>query len=149
LDLLGDRWTLLIVRDLLRGAGRFQELSESLAGIGPNLLSDRLKLLERHGVVRRRFYSDHPPRAEYLLTERGQELGVVIGALASWGARHAGSPFTPVHAVCGQPAEVVYRCPRCDEPLGRQDVELRRTDATVQPAGAPRLADTSSAAALD
>jgi DNA-binding HxlR family transcriptional regulator len=127
LDLLGERWTLLIVRDLLQGPGRFQELSESLVGIGPNLLSERLKLLEQHGIVSRRFYSDHPPRAEYLLTERGQELGVVIGALASWGARHAGSPFTPVHAACGQPAEVLYRCPSCEVPLGRPDLELRRT----------------------
>ena len=86
LDLLGDRWTLLIVRDLLRGRGRFQELGESLPGIAPNILSDRLKLLEEHGVVTRRFYSDHPPRAEYVLTDKGRELGVVIGALASWGA---------------------------------------------------------------
>ena len=129
LDLLGDRWTLLIVRDLLTGRGRFQELLESLPGIAPNILSDRLKLLEEHGIVTRRFYSDHPPRAEYLLTEKGRELGVVIGALASWGARHAGSPFTPVHAVCGQPAEVIYRCSDCAEPLNREDIELRRTDA--------------------
>src|SRR5919109_3591586 len=126
LDLLGDRWTLLIVRDLLQGRGRFQELTESLPGIAPNILSDRLKLLEEHGIVTRRFYSDHPPRAEYVLTEKGRELGVVIGALASWGARHAGSPYTPVHAVCGRPAEVVYRCPGCDEPLNREDIELRR-----------------------
>jgi DNA-binding HxlR family transcriptional regulator len=127
LDVLGDRWTLLIVRDLLQGRGRFQELTESLPGIAPNILSDRLKLLEEHGIVTRRFYSDHPPRAEYVLTEKGRELGVVIGALASWGARHAGSPFTPVHATCGQPAEVVYRCPDCAELLSREAIELRRS----------------------
>src|SRR5919206_5374266 len=131
LDLLGDRWTLLIVRDLLQGRGRFQELIESLPGIAPNILSDRLKLLEEHGIVTRRFYSDHPPRAEYVLTAKGQELGVVIGALASWGARHAGSPYTLVHAVCGQPAEAVYRCSGCDAPLNREDIELRRTSAAT------------------
>ena len=135
LDLLGDRWTLLIVRDLLlHGRGRFQELLESLPGIAPNILSDRLKLLEQHGVATRRFYSDHPPRAEYLLTEKGRELGVVIGALASWGARHAGSPVTPVHAACGHPAEVVFRCPGCAELLTREAIELRRIDAAGEPA---------------
>jgi DNA-binding HxlR family transcriptional regulator len=138
LDLLGDRWTLLLVRDLLKGRGRFRDLLASLPGIAPNILSDRLKLLEEHGVVTRRFYSDHPPRAEYLLTERGRELGVVIGALASWGARHAGSPFTPVHTTCGHPAEVVYRCPSCAELLRREDIELRRRGA---PAGAPPVSD--------
>jgi DNA-binding HxlR family transcriptional regulator len=126
LDLLGDRWTLLIVRDLLAGPGRFGALLESLPGIAPNILSERIKLLEEHGIVGRRFYSEHPPRAEYVLTEKGQELGVVIGALASWGARHAGSPLIPVHASCGRPAEAVYRCSTCDETLGREAVELRR-----------------------
>jgi DNA-binding HxlR family transcriptional regulator len=145
LDLLGDRWTLLIVRDLLRGRGRFQDLLESLPGIAPNILSDRLKLLEAHGVVTRRFYSVHPPRAAYVLTERGQELGVVIGGLASWGARHAGSPFTPVHTTCGHPAEVVYRCPRCAEPLSREAIELRHSDATAEPTPAPPIVDSTPA----
>src|SRR5919206_136854 len=75
LDLLGERWTLLIVRDLLRGRRRFQDLIESLPGIAPNVLSDRLKLLEECGIVSRRFYSEHPPRAEYVLTDKGGELG--------------------------------------------------------------------------
>lgn len=136
LDLLGDRWTLLIVRDLFFGRGRFQDLLASLPGIAPNVLSDRLKLLEEHGIVTRRFYSDHPPRAAYLLTESGQELGTVIGALACWGARHAGSSLTPVHAVCGQELEVVVRCPRCGEQPGRETIELRRGGAPAEPAGA-------------
>jgi len=149
LDLLGDRWTLLIVRDLLlgRARGRFQDLLETLPGIAPNILSDRLKLLEEHHVVSRRFYSDHPPRAAYALTEQGRALGVVIGALATWGARYAGSPLAPVHAICGHPVEVVYRCPDCAELLSRESIELRRTDALAEPAaalsvdGSPRDAD--------
>lgn len=126
LDLLGDRWTLLLVRDLLRGRARFHEFAEGLPGIAPNVLSDRLKLLEQHGIVRRRFYSQHPPRAEYLLTERGRDLRPVVGALAAWGAKHAGSPNTPVHAACGHPVEMAYRCPACAEPLAPEAVELRR-----------------------
>src|SRR5918998_6791269 len=96
LDLLGDRWTLLIVRDLLLGRGRFQELSASLPGIAPNILSERLKLLEEHGVVARRFYSDHPPRAAYVLTDKGRDLGVVIGGVGGWGARPPRSPLSPL-----------------------------------------------------
>src|SRR5262245_25899455 len=88
LELIGDRWTLLIVRDLLPGTRRFQDLSAGLPGIAPNILSDRLKLMEEHGLVSRHMYSEHPPRAEYALTDRGKDLGVVVGALAAWGARH-------------------------------------------------------------
>lgn len=136
LDLLGERWTLLVVRDLLRGRGRFQTLMEALPGIAPNVLSDRLKRLEEYGVVTRRFYSEHPPRAEYVLTEKGKELGVVVGALASWGARYAGSPAAPVHAACGHPVDVVYRCPHCDEatPVSHDDVEMRRDILLNEPA---------------
>ena len=79
LEVLGDRWTLLIVRDLLRGARRFQDFHTALKGIAPTILSDRLKRMEEHGLIARRFYSDHPPRAEYLLTDKGQELGMVVG----------------------------------------------------------------------
>jgi DNA-binding HxlR family transcriptional regulator len=79
LEVVGDRWTLLLVRDLLSGPRRFQDLQQSLAGIPPNILSDRLKLMEEHALMARSFYSDHPPRAEYALTEKGRELGVVVG----------------------------------------------------------------------
>ncbi len=80
LEVVGDRWTLLLVRDLLRGPRRFQDFLEGLAGIPPNILSDRLKLMEEHALVARRFYSEHPPRAEYALTDKGRELRVVVGA---------------------------------------------------------------------
>jgi DNA-binding HxlR family transcriptional regulator len=126
LDLLGDRWTLLVIRDLLRGRRRFQELIDSLPGIAPNVLSDRLKLLEESEIVTRRFYSEHPPRAEYVLTEKGRELDVIVGALATWGARHAGAPSAPVHADCGHPVEVAYHCPHCADRVSSKAVEMRR-----------------------
>jgi DNA-binding HxlR family transcriptional regulator len=132
LDLLGDRWTLLIVRDLLRGRGRFQQLSETLPGIAPNILSDRLKGLEEGGIVTRRFYSDHPPRAEYVLTDKGRQLDVVVGALATWGARHADSVTVPTHRACGHNVEVTYRCSHCDELLTRESVEMRRKNADAE-----------------
>jgi len=85
LDLLGDRWTLLVVRDLLRGKTRFNQFLESLEGISPNLLSDRLARLEETEIVERAFYSQRPPRAEYRLTEKGQALRPVIRAIYQWG----------------------------------------------------------------
>jgi len=84
LDLLGGRWTILVMRDLLRGTVRFSDLEASLKGISPNLLAARLKLLEDRGMVERSFYSDHPPRAEYRLTEKGREFGKVVRALYDW-----------------------------------------------------------------
>jgi DNA-binding HxlR family transcriptional regulator len=86
LDIVGERWTFLILRDLLRqGARKFQDLEASLAGIGPNTLSARLKRLEEAGIVERRFYEQHPPRAEYVLTQKGRALGPVLLALKKWG----------------------------------------------------------------
>jgi DNA-binding HxlR family transcriptional regulator len=86
LGLLGDRWTLLIVRDLLLdGPRRFSDLARTVAGSSPAILSNRLKRLEQAGLIERRFYSQHPPRAEYLLTARGKNLGPVLGALRQFG----------------------------------------------------------------
>ena len=86
LDVVGERWTLLILRDLLRqGARKFQDLEASLNGIGPNTLSARLKRLEEEEIVERRFYEQHPPRAEYVLTTNGRALGPVLLALKKWG----------------------------------------------------------------
>src|SRR5436309_13063224 len=82
LELLGERWTLLVIRDLLAGPRRFQDLLASLDGIAPNVLSERLKILEAHGIVAREFYSEHPPRAAYALTPRGRDLGTGVRALA-------------------------------------------------------------------
>lgn len=86
LDIVGERWTILILRDLLReGPRKFQDFEASLSGIGPNTLSARLKRLEEAGVIERRFYEKHPPRAEYILTAKGRALGPVLLALKKWG----------------------------------------------------------------
>jgi len=90
LDLIGERWTILILRDLfLEGPRRFQDFQESLRGVPPNTLSSRLKTLERNGLVTRRIYSQHPPRLEYRLTARGKSLGPVVKAMRDWGRRHS------------------------------------------------------------
>jgi DNA-binding HxlR family transcriptional regulator len=88
LDIIGDKWSILILRDLfLNGPRKFQDFQESLQGISPNTLSARLKNLEQNGILARQFYEEHPPRAEYVLTDRGRELGPIIKALREWGNR--------------------------------------------------------------
>jgi DNA-binding HxlR family transcriptional regulator len=89
LDLIGERWTILLLRDLLlRGPRRFQDFQVSLPGVAPNTLSARLKSLEDHGLVRRQLYTDRPPRLEYVLTDKGKSLGPVVKALRDWGRKH-------------------------------------------------------------
>jgi DNA-binding HxlR family transcriptional regulator len=90
LDIIGERWTILILRDLFReGPRKFNDFEFSLRGISPNTLSARLKSLEEHGILGRRIYEDHPPRAEYFLTEKGRTLGPILKALLEWGQKHA------------------------------------------------------------
>jgi len=92
LDIIGDRWSLLILRDLVvDGPRKFSDFEQSLRGISPNTLSSRLKTLEEHGIVERRFYEQHPPRAEYLLTARGKGLRPVLRTLREWGEQHTRS----------------------------------------------------------
>ena len=127
LEVVGDRWTLLIVRDLLTGARRFQDFQQSLPGIAPTILSDRLKRMEAHGLVTRHFYSDHPPRAEYALTDKGKELGVIISALASWGSHYVHRQTALVHTDCGHPVQLGYYCPHCDGRVRGTSVQLQHT----------------------
>jgi DNA-binding HxlR family transcriptional regulator len=90
LSVIGSSWTCLILRDfLLHGARRFQDLQDSLNGIAPATLSERLRALEQNGVVERRFYSMSPPRAEYVLTAKGRDLGPILSAMRDWGRKYA------------------------------------------------------------
>ena len=111
---VGDRWTLLVVEALLGGSHRFNDLLEQIPGIAPNILSERLKRLERDGLLVSRPYTDRPPRSAYALTGAGQELAGALRLLASWGARHATAAETPRHAACGTTIEARWYCPTCD-----------------------------------
>ena len=91
LRIIGERWTILILRDLvMHGPRKFQDFERSLAGISPSTLSARLKLLEANGVIAKRLYESHPPRAEYALTEKGLDLRPALRALRQWGEVHTG-----------------------------------------------------------
>lgn len=97
LDVVGERWTMLVLRDLSGGRRRFSQLMESLTGISPNLLSGRLKRLEENGMVDSVFYSQHPPRAEYRLTKKGRAIVPVLVALRDYGDKW--EPASPFRAV--------------------------------------------------
>jgi DNA-binding HxlR family transcriptional regulator len=91
LDLIGERWTILLLRDLLlHGPRRFQDFQASLPGVAPNTLSARLKAMEDTGLVSRTLYSERPPRLEYVLTAKGKSLGPVVKAMRDWGSKHVG-----------------------------------------------------------
>jgi DNA-binding HxlR family transcriptional regulator len=113
LERVGDRWTLLVVDALLAGPRRFNDLQEALAGIAPNVLSQRLRHLEHEGLVVARPYSRRPPRAAYELTGPGHELAGALRLLTHWGARTSEEAETPRHEVCGTALETRWYCPTC------------------------------------
>jgi DNA-binding HxlR family transcriptional regulator len=95
LDLIGDRWTLVVVRDAVTGKRRFGEFAASPERIPTNILADRLRRLERDGILARRLYQARPRRYEYVLTERGAELLPILQALGRWGGKHIPQRWTP------------------------------------------------------
>jgi DNA-binding HxlR family transcriptional regulator len=124
---VGDRWTLLVVQALLTGPQRFGDLLDQLPGIAANILSERLKRLERDGLLVARRYSERPPRAAYQLTAEGSELAGALRLLAAWGAGHAEEAQAPVHLACGTPVEARWYCPTCDHLVDEepQDADIR------------------------
>jgi DNA-binding HxlR family transcriptional regulator len=113
LERVGDRWSLLLVEALLEGSRRFNELQQGVSGIAPNILTDRLRRLEREGVVVARPYSERPPRMEYQLTSAGHDLAGALRLLADWGSRRSDNPDPLRHAACGTPLEARWYCPTC------------------------------------
>ncbi|MBO0775243.1 MAG: helix-turn-helix transcriptional regulator [Actinobacteria bacterium] len=111
---VGDRWTLLVVEALLSGPCRFNDLLGQIPGIAASILSERLKRLEREGLLIARPYSERPPRAAYQLTAGGRELAGALRLLAHWGGRHADPADAPRHPACGTPLEARWYCPTCD-----------------------------------
>jgi DNA-binding HxlR family transcriptional regulator len=120
---VGDRWTLLLIAALLDGPRRFGELQAEVSGIAPNVLTQRLRQLERNALLIARPYSERPPRFVYELSTAGQELAGALRLLAGWGARHAEGAGAPRHAVCGTPMEARWWCPTCERPVGDEEGE--------------------------
>jgi DNA-binding HxlR family transcriptional regulator len=128
LSIVGDRWTLLVMREVLFGRRRFAEIKRH-TGIAPNILSDRLQMLVEHGLLVRTLYSEHPESYEYAPTRKGLDVNPVILTLLRWGDQHAspadGPPRVPVHAKCGHDAHPQLHCAHCGEVLHTADMKIR------------------------
>jgi DNA-binding HxlR family transcriptional regulator len=127
LDRVGDRWSLLIVEALLDGPRRFTELAEAVAGIAPNILTDRLRRLERERILISTPYQQRPPRMSYSLTAAGQDLASALRVLGDWGARGTPDAELTRHGRCGTPLETRWFCPTCDIVVDAPDADEART----------------------
>jgi len=131
LEVIGDRWTMLILRDAFRGVRRFDALQRDL-GIARNLLTDRLTKLVDHGVLEKRLYQAHPPRYEYRLTPKGIDLSPALVALMRWGDRWLADGDPPVsllHDACDHPLDQVFVCWHCDETVTPLDIRSDKRTA--------------------
>ena len=128
LAVVGDRWTLLVLREAFGAARRFEQFQRRVGASRP-IVANRLGRLVEHGILERRAYSERPPRFEYRLTRKGAELQPVLLALMSWGDRWlddgAGRPLELVHRECGCVATPRLDCDGCGEPLTQQTIRLR------------------------
>ncbi|MGI9608076.1 MAG: winged helix-turn-helix transcriptional regulator [Acidimicrobiales bacterium] len=136
-EIIGDRWSLLVLRGVFRGLHRFAELRDDL-GIASNLLTTRLEKLVAEGVLDRIPYQDRPVRHEYRLTDAGRDLSPVLISIMQWGDRHrlgGSSDTTLVHAACGAPVVNTTRCSACDTDVEPHDI--RSTDDHLQKPTSP------------
>lgn len=127
LAVIGDRWTLMILRDCFLGVRRFDEFEQRL-GITRHVLSDRLRKLVEYDVLKKVAYQQRPLREEYRLTERGLDLHSIVLALVSWGDKHMaderGAPLLHRHKVCGHIMHPVTVCSECSVPITARDIEV-------------------------
>ncbi len=127
LSVVGDRWTLLVLRECFLGTRRF-EAFEARLGIARHVLADRLKKLNEAGVLDKVAYQDRPRREEYRLSERGRDLYPVMVTLAQWGDKHMagpeGVPLLRIHDSCGHNTVGKLVCSDCGEPLNARDVHV-------------------------
>jgi DNA-binding HxlR family transcriptional regulator len=128
LSVVGDRWTMLVLREAFLRTRRFEDFQARL-GATRHVLADRLQKLVANGILERVQYQQRPPRFEYKLTEKGRDLYPVIVALLGWGDRwmadESGPPIELVHRACGHQMVPVPTCPHCGEQIGARDVSAR------------------------
>jgi DNA-binding HxlR family transcriptional regulator len=146
LEVIGEWWTMLVVRDCFMGVTRFEDFQRRL-GISRNILHSRLCTLVDAGILTRVPYSVHPPRDDYKLTAKGLDLWPVLAAMRQWGDQYAapdGPPVTVTHTSCGEVAHAVMVCDHCGQRLEVRDVKLnvRADSANHRATGAGSLALT-------
>ncbi len=128
LEILGERWTLLVMREVLLGRRRFGDIRRHV-GVAPNILSDRLQTLVEHGLLERRAIAGEHDAYEYAPTRKGADCSPVLVALLQWGDRHAtpdgGPPRVLVHTACGHDADPRLHCSHCGEPIHGRELKAR------------------------
>jgi DNA-binding HxlR family transcriptional regulator len=138
LEDLGDRWTMLVLREAFFGVRRFEQLRKN-TGAAKNILADRLSRLVDAGILYRQRYSERPPRDEYRLTEKGVDLWPVMIALSQWGGKWGDLELGPAialrHRGCGAVMEPRMACPECGEPLDARGVHVEPGPAMLELAG--------------
>ena len=123
LNIIGDRWSLLIVHEIFNGQNQFNEIKKALPGISSNLLSERLKYLEKQGLIQSALYSDHPPRYQYTITKSGQDLETVFNALIIWGSQHLQKCYKKlIDPETGDEVEIAYINKKTGQPVERAKV---------------------------
>jgi DNA-binding HxlR family transcriptional regulator len=135
LEVVGEWWSMLIVRDAFLGVTRFDEFQERL-GISRNILDQRLNRLVETGVLAKVPYSEHPPRFDYRLTDKGRDLWPILTTMRQWGDKYGapnGPPLLVTHKGCGQVADAVLTCSACGEPIGPRDVRAAPGPGAVEP----------------
>lgn len=135
LNVVGDAWTLLVLREVFAGVTRFDALQRNL-GIASNVLAARLRHLEDEGILERHAFREKPPRVEYAATEKGKELYPVLVALKRWGDRwklggKRRSAYRYVHVPCGAEANSILVCAHCGEPVGPDNVRREALAASA------------------
>src|SRR4051794_38667100 len=128
LEILGERWSLLALREISYGVHRFARIA-GYTGASRDILADHLRKLEAAGVIERRQYSEHPPRYEDHLTEAGQDLVPITLALSEWGDRWAvNAPFLTRRHSCGEPLQVDVVCHHCGQPVTHDTIHTELAD---------------------
>jgi len=129
LELIGERWTLLIVRDVFRGQRRFDDIQRDL-GIARNVLANRLERLVEEDILEKRQYAERPPRYEYFLTEKGIDLWPVLVSLVKWGDKHEpgmdGPPIVVRHKECAGEIDDHFICGECGARVWARDCYTER-----------------------
>ncbi|HEV7209061.1 MAG TPA: helix-turn-helix domain-containing protein [Mycobacteriales bacterium] len=133
LEVVGEWWSMLILRDVFLGVTRFDQFQERL-GISRNILGQRLGRLVDEGILEKIPYSEHPPRYDYRLTGKGRDLWPVLTAMRQWGDKHAapdGPPLQVIHRRCGKVSKAVMTCSACGETIAARDVRAVRGPGDV------------------
>jgi DNA-binding HxlR family transcriptional regulator len=125
LNILGDRWTILVLHRIYKNINTFKELEESLESIPTNILSDRLKLLTENGLITKKLYSEHPPRYEYIITEKGRDFNHVFNSMTIWANKYLEDCNRTIgHKKCNSEVSIKYYCKECDEYFDEKDLVI-------------------------